>query len=89
VARRFFALPAEVKTRYAVRIGGRGRLAGVEANGDVEGVGTRTAPAGYPTWMFDIDRHPPSSRRWRHRSAAGRVISAPFLRERLDAISVG
>ncbi len=37
-ARRFFALPAEVKARYAVRIGGRGWLApGVEANGNVEG----------------------------------------------------
>jgi isopenicillin N synthase-like dioxygenase len=40
-ARRFFALPAEVKQRYAVRIGGRGWLApGVEANGNVEGVET-------------------------------------------------
>jgi isopenicillin N synthase-like dioxygenase len=37
-ARRFFARPAEVKQRYAVRIGGRGWLApGVEANGWVEG----------------------------------------------------
>jgi isopenicillin N synthase-like dioxygenase len=37
-ARRFFALPAQVKQRYAVRIGGRGWLApGVEANGNVEG----------------------------------------------------
>jgi len=42
-ARRFFALPAEVKQRYAVRIGGRGWLApGVEANGLVEG--TETPP---------------------------------------------
>ncbi|GAA1188416.1 isopenicillin N synthase family dioxygenase [Pseudonocardia alaniniphila] len=40
-ARAFFALPAEVKARYAVRIGGRGWLApGVEANGNVEGVDT-------------------------------------------------
>jgi isopenicillin N synthase-like dioxygenase len=40
-ARRFFALPVEVKQRYAVRIGGRGWLApGVEANGNVEGVET-------------------------------------------------
>ena len=40
-ARRFFALPTEVKQRYAVRIGGRGSLApGVEANGNVEGVET-------------------------------------------------
>lgn len=37
-ARRFFALPLEVKQRYAVRIGGRGWLApGVEANALVEG----------------------------------------------------
>ena len=37
-ARRFFALPEEVKRRYAVRIGGRGWLApGVEANALVEG----------------------------------------------------
>ena len=42
-ARRFFALPDEVKQRYAVRIGGRGWLApGVEANGLVEG--TETPP---------------------------------------------
>lgn len=40
-ARRFFALPAAVKARYAVRIGGRGWLApGVEANGRVEGAET-------------------------------------------------
>lgn len=40
-ARRFFALPDEVKQRYAVRIGGRGWLApGIEANGNVEGVET-------------------------------------------------
>jgi isopenicillin N synthase-like dioxygenase len=40
-ARRFFALPTEVKEEYAVRIGGRGWLApGVEANGNVEGVET-------------------------------------------------
>jgi isopenicillin N synthase-like dioxygenase len=40
-ARRFFALPAEVKQRYAVRIGGRGWLApGVESNALVEGTPT-------------------------------------------------
>jgi isopenicillin N synthase-like dioxygenase len=40
-ARRFFALPTEVKAAYAVRIGGRGWLApGVEANGWVEGAPT-------------------------------------------------
>ena len=42
-ARRFFALPDEVKQRYAVRIGARGWLApGVEANALVEG--TETPP---------------------------------------------
>ena len=42
-SREFFALPDEVKQRYAVRIGGRGWLApGVEANGLVEG--TETPP---------------------------------------------
>ena len=42
-ARRFFALPDDVKRRYAVHIGGRGWLApGVEANGLVEG--TETPP---------------------------------------------
>jgi isopenicillin N synthase-like dioxygenase len=40
-ARRFFALPEEVKQRYSVRIGGRGWLApGVEANALVEGTPT-------------------------------------------------
>jgi isopenicillin N synthase-like dioxygenase len=40
-ARRFFALPEEVKRRYAARIGGRGWLApGVEANALVEGPGS-------------------------------------------------
>ena len=40
-ARRFFALPEEVKRRYAARIGGRGWLApGVEANALVEGAET-------------------------------------------------
>ena len=40
-ARRFFALPVEVKQRYAVRIGGRGWLApGVEANGNADAFGT-------------------------------------------------
>ena len=39
-ARRFFALPAEVKQRYAARIGGRGWLPpGVEANAAVDADG--------------------------------------------------
>ena len=42
-ARAFFALPAEVKQRYAVTVGGRGWLPpGVEANGYAEG--TETPP---------------------------------------------
>jgi len=40
-ARRFFALPPEVKQRYSVRIGGRGWLApGVEANAGAAGIET-------------------------------------------------
>jgi isopenicillin N synthase-like dioxygenase len=62
-ARRFFALPDDVKRRYAVHIGGRGWLApGVEANGLVEGTETlrrtsrsrsrpdRTRRPATPTW---------------------------------------
>ena len=42
-ARAFFALPATVKRRYAVTVGGRGWLPpGVEANGYAEG--TQTPP---------------------------------------------
>ena len=42
-ARQFFALPVEVKQRYAVTVGGRGWLPpGVEANGYAEG--TQTPP---------------------------------------------
>ncbi|MET7598985.1 isopenicillin N synthase family dioxygenase [Streptomyces sp. NPDC004082] len=40
-ARAFFALPAEVKQRYATRVGGRGWLGrGAEANGGAEGTPT-------------------------------------------------
>jgi isopenicillin N synthase-like dioxygenase len=43
LARRFFALPEDVKQRYAVTVGGRGWLPpGVEANGYAEG--TETPP---------------------------------------------
>jgi isopenicillin N synthase-like dioxygenase len=67
-ARRFFALPGDVKRRYAVPIGGRGWLApGVEANGIV----TPLAPP--------VGRH----------AGLAPVVTAPFIRERLDAISVG
>jgi isopenicillin N synthase-like dioxygenase len=62
-AREFFALPAAVKERYAVRIGGRGWLApGVEANGRVEGRvdGVETPPdlkesLAFPTGDAAID----------------------------------
>ncbi len=54
-ARGFFALPTEVKERYAVRIGGRGWLApGVESNanadgfGDVDGLAVDAAVADNP-----------------------------------------
>ena len=41
LAREFFALPAEVKAKYAVSVGGRGWLPpGVEANGYAEGTPT-------------------------------------------------
>lgn len=41
VAREFFALPAEVKARYATTVGGRGWLPpGAEANGYAEGTPT-------------------------------------------------
>ena len=47
-ARRFFALPTEVKQRYAVRIGGRGWLApGVESNGNADVFGADSG-VGYP-----------------------------------------
>ena len=40
-ARAFFALPPQVKQRYAVTVGGRGWLPpGVEANGYAEGTAT-------------------------------------------------
>jgi len=113
-ARRFFALPDDVKRRYAVRIGGRGWLApGVEANALVEG--TETPPdlkesfaAGPDTptgdaavdavwfppnvWPDEVDHDavveplaPPVGRR----GGLDAVVCAPFIRERLDAISVG
>jgi isopenicillin N synthase-like dioxygenase len=41
VAREFFALPAEVKSRYAIAVGGRGWIPpGAEANGYAEGTPT-------------------------------------------------
>ena len=41
VAREFFALPAEVKARYAIAVGGRGWIPpGAEANGYAEGTPT-------------------------------------------------
>jgi isopenicillin N synthase-like dioxygenase len=67
-ARRFFALPEDVKRRYAVRIGGRGWLApGVEANALVEGTPTppdlkESFAAGPDTTTGDAASTPSGSR---------------------------
>lgn len=54
-AKRFFALPAEVKERYAVTVGGRGWLPpGVEANGYAEG--TPTPPDLKESFAVGADR---------------------------------
>ncbi|PYC68617.1 oxidoreductase, partial [Streptomyces tateyamensis] len=51
----FFALPAEVKQRYAVSVGGRGWLAkGAEANGYSEG--TATPPDLKESWTVGADQ---------------------------------
>ena len=53
-ARAFFALPTEVKQRYAVGVGGRGWLAkGAEANGYSEG--TETPPDLKESWTVGAD----------------------------------
>jgi isopenicillin N synthase-like dioxygenase len=55
LTRRFFALPEEVKRRYAVTIGGRGWLPpGAEANGYAEG--TPTPPDLKETFAVGADR---------------------------------
>jgi isopenicillin N synthase-like dioxygenase len=64
LAREFFALPAEVKAKYAVSVGGRGWLPpGVEANGYAEGTPTPpdlkesyTLGQDDPTGDPDVDR---------------------------------
>jgi len=54
-ARRFFALPAATKSRYAVTVGGRGWLPpGVEANGYAEG--TQTPPDLKESFAAGADR---------------------------------
>ena len=54
-AREFFALPAQVKQRYAVTVGGRGWLPpGVEANGYAEG--TETPPDLKESFAVGADR---------------------------------
>ena len=54
-ARAFFALPEEVKERYAVSVGGRGWLGqGAEANGYAEG--TETPPDLKESWTVGADR---------------------------------
>jgi isopenicillin N synthase-like dioxygenase len=53
-ARAFFALPTDVKARYAVSVGGRGWLAkGAEANGYAEG--TETPPDLKESWSVAAD----------------------------------
>ncbi|GAB2549849.1 isopenicillin N synthase family dioxygenase [Nocardia heshunensis] len=53
-ARRFFALPEEVKQRYAVSVGGRGWIGpGMEANGYAEG--TETPPDLKETFAIGAD----------------------------------
>ncbi|MRH92715.1 isopenicillin N synthase family oxygenase [Nocardia sp. SYP-A9097] len=53
-ARRFFALPAEVKQRYATAVGGRGWIGpGMEANGYAEG--TETPPDLKETFAIGAD----------------------------------
>ncbi|WP_377269903.1 isopenicillin N synthase family dioxygenase [Peterkaempfera sp. SMS 1(5)a] len=54
-AREFFLLPAEVKQRYAVGVGGRGWLGpGVEANGNAEG--TVTPPDLKESWSTGAEQ---------------------------------
>src|SRR5258708_38101334 len=54
-ARAFFALPVEVKQRYAVSVGGRGWLAkGAEANGYAEG--TEAPPDLKEAWSVASDQ---------------------------------
>jgi len=54
-ARTFFALPVELKQRYAVTVGGRGWLAkGAEANGYAEG--TETPPDLKESWTAASDQ---------------------------------
>ncbi|MEU4224126.1 2-oxoglutarate and iron-dependent oxygenase domain-containing protein [Nonomuraea sp. NPDC026600] len=65
-AKRFFALPGEVKERYAATVGERGWLPpGVEANGYAEG--TPTPPDLKETFAVGADRpigHPRIDREW-------------------------
>ena len=56
-AREFFALPAEIKARYAITVGGRGWIPpGAEANGYAEGTVT-------PPDLKESSPSPPTSRR--------------------------
>lgn len=83
-----------------MRIGGRGRLApGVESNANADEFGVLPPQVGAPheelvslVFFFELDHDalvtplaPPIGRR----SDLAPVVSAPFLRERLDAISAG
>jgi isopenicillin N synthase-like dioxygenase len=89
LAREFFALPPEVKAKYAVGVGGRGWIPpGAEANGYAEG--TPTPPdlkesyslaADYPTGDPDIDREwfPPNV--WPTEIPRMRTVVGEYLRQ--------
>jgi non-haem dioxygenase in morphine synthesis N-terminal len=82
-ARAFFALPSEVKQRYAVTVGGRGWLPQAEAP-DEDLVSL--------IYFYEADHDavieslkPPIGRP----NDYGPVVSAQFIKERLDAITLG
>jgi isopenicillin N synthase-like dioxygenase len=84
VARGFFTLPAEVKQRYAVNVGGRGWLAqGAEANGWSEG--TETPPDLKESWSVGAEEpsgDPEIDGFWFQRNAW--PVEVPQLQEVLD-----
>jgi isopenicillin N synthase-like dioxygenase len=91
--REFFGLPAEVKQRYAVTVGGRGWLpAGVEANGYAEG--TETPPdlkesyavgADQPSGNAEIDDYWFQPNVWPDEAALAEPITAYLAQMRLLA----
>ncbi|HEY4453194.1 MAG TPA: 2-oxoglutarate and iron-dependent oxygenase domain-containing protein [Pseudonocardiaceae bacterium] len=89
LAREFFALPAEVKAKYAVSVGGRGWLPpGVEANGYAEGTPTPpdlkesyTLAQDDPTGDPEVDRDwfPPNV--WPDEVPRMRAVVSEYLRQ--------